>query len=212
MDDADIRSSRRCYTFGPFAADCRKRLLWRGATLVPLTPKAFEILATLIEHRGRVLDKDELLHRVWGDVAVEDATLAKHISTLRHALDERPNQHLYVVTVPGRGYEFVANVSEIDDLPAPLPTNHEPRSTNHEPRSTNHEPRSASHESQPTIDAVDPRTTNHDPQSTSHEPRSIALSARSMRGSLLALTVVLTAVTAVAAFLALDFRRGQARV
>lgn len=116
--DADLRShSRRCYTFGPFAADCRKRLLWRDGAIVPLTPKAFEILATLIEHRGRVLGKDELLQHVWGDVAVEDATLAKHISTLRHALDERPSQHLYVVTVPGRGYEFVAAIDEIADPP-----------------------------------------------------------------------------------------------
>lgn len=116
--DADIRSpSRRCYTFGPFAADCRKRLLWRGGCVVPLTPKAFEILTTLIEHRGRVLDKDELLERVWGDVAVEDATLAKHISTLRHALGERPTEHRYVVTVPGRGYEFVAGIEEIDEPP-----------------------------------------------------------------------------------------------
>src|SRR6516164_2045189 len=118
--DAEIRPhTRRCYTFGPFAADCRKRLLWRGGTVVPLTPKAFEILATLIEHRGRVVDKDELLRDVWGDVAVEDATLAKHISTLRHALDERPAQHLYVVTVPGRGYEFVAAIDEVDAPPAP---------------------------------------------------------------------------------------------
>jgi Tol biopolymer transport system component/DNA-binding winged helix-turn-helix (wHTH) protein len=118
--DADIRShSRRCYTFGPFAADCRKRLLWRDGTVVPLTPKAFEILSTLIEHRGRVVDKDELLQEVWGNVAVEDATLARHISTLRRALDERPNQHLYVVTVPGRGYEFVATIDEIAEASMP---------------------------------------------------------------------------------------------
>src|SRR5215471_300029 len=119
--DADIRShSRRCYTFGPFAADCRKRLLWRDGAVIPLTPKAFEILSTLIEHRGRVVDKDELLKCVWGDVAVEDATLARHISTLRRALDERPSQHLYVVTVPGRGYEFVATIDEVDE-PAVAP-------------------------------------------------------------------------------------------
>ena len=116
--DAEIRSfPRRCYAFGPFAADCRKRLLWRDGSVVPLTPKAFEILATLIEHRGQVVDKDELLREVWGDVAVEDATLARHISTLRHALGERPSQHTYVVTVPGKGYEFVAKVDERDEPP-----------------------------------------------------------------------------------------------
>ena len=96
-------------------ADCRKRLLWKEGAVVPLTPKAFEILAVLIDARGHVVDKDELLRRVWGDVAVEDATLARHISTLRRALDERPTQHLYVVTVPGRGYEFVANVVDAEE-------------------------------------------------------------------------------------------------
>ena len=49
---------------------------------------------------------------MWGDLAVEDATLARHISTVRRALDERPDQHTYIVTVPGRGYEFVAAVTE----------------------------------------------------------------------------------------------------
>ena len=139
--DADIRfHTRRCYTFGPFAADCRKRLLWRNGEVVPLTPKAFEVLSTLIERRGRVVDKDELLQEVWGNVAVEDATLARHISTLRRALDERPNQHLYVVTVPGRGYEFVATIDEIAEppmhaTPPPLVEHHAPHS-DAKPRST----------------------------------------------------------------------------
>src|SRR5436190_617352 len=119
-------ASRRRYQFGPFVADCRKRLLWRGGTVIPLTPKAFEILATLIEARGRVIEKDELVRRVWGDVAVEDATLARHISTLRRALDERPDQHAYIVTVPGRGYEFVAGVTDVEEVPAAAPSAVEP--------------------------------------------------------------------------------------
>src|SRR5258705_3871116 len=110
-------ASRRCYQFGPFVADCRKRLLWRENVVMPLTPKAFEILATLIETRGRVIEMDELVTRVWGHVAVEAATLARHISTLRRTLDERPEQHIYIVTVPGRGYEFVAGITELDDVP-----------------------------------------------------------------------------------------------
>jgi Tol biopolymer transport system component/DNA-binding winged helix-turn-helix (wHTH) protein len=102
-------------------ADCRKRLLWKNGAVVPLTPKAFEILTALIDARGRVVDKDELLLQVWGDVAVEDATLARHISTLRRALDERPTQHMYVVTVPGRGYEFVATIAEAEEPASPPP-------------------------------------------------------------------------------------------
>jgi Tol biopolymer transport system component/DNA-binding winged helix-turn-helix (wHTH) protein len=116
--DSSQSVGRRSYRFGLFTADCRKRLLWSGGIVVPLTPKAFEILATLIDARGRVIEKDELVSRVWGSVAVEDATLARHISTLRRALDERPDQHSYIVTVPGRGYEFVAPVTEVDPLPA----------------------------------------------------------------------------------------------
>lgn len=118
-------SGRRCYAFGPFVADCRKRLLWKDHAIVPLTPKAFEILAVLIEDRGAVVDKDELVRRVWGQVAVEDATLARHISTLRRALDEHPKQHAYVITVPGRGYEFVASIADAEEPatpPAPLAT------------------------------------------------------------------------------------------
>ena len=56
--------ARRCYAFGPFVADCRKRLLWKDGAIVALTPKAFEILAVLIEGRGGVIDKDDLLRRV----------------------------------------------------------------------------------------------------------------------------------------------------
>src|SRR5258705_5009240 len=119
-------ASRRCYQFGPFVADCRKRLLWRENVVIPLTPKAFEILATLIETRGRVIEKDELVTRVWGHVAVEDATLARHISTLRRTLDERPEQHIYIVTVPGRGYEVVAGITELDDVPGVAPTHTAP--------------------------------------------------------------------------------------
>src|SRR5258708_3183187 len=106
-------ATRGSYQFGPFVADCRKRLLWRPGTPLSLAPKAFEILATLIDVRGRLIEKDELVARVWGDVAVEDATLARHVSTLRRALEERPDQHFYIVTVPGRGYEFVAGVTEL---------------------------------------------------------------------------------------------------
>lgn len=114
MASDSLHTSRRSFQFGPFVADCRKRRLWRDGSVIPLTPKAFEILATLIEARGRVLEKDELVSRVWGDVAVEDATVARHISTLRKALDERPDQHAFIVTVPGRGYEFVAAVAELE--------------------------------------------------------------------------------------------------
>jgi Tol biopolymer transport system component/DNA-binding winged helix-turn-helix (wHTH) protein len=111
-------SQRGGYRFGPFIADFRKRLLWRDSQPVTLTPKAFEILSVLIERAGRVVEKDELVAAAWGQAVVEDATIARHISTLRRALDERPHQHAYILTVPGLGYEWVAEAIPIEDPPA----------------------------------------------------------------------------------------------
>ena len=64
----------------------------------------------LVQNPGRVLDKDELLRAVWSDSFVEEASLATNVSALRKALGERPNEHGFIVTVPGRGYRFVAEV------------------------------------------------------------------------------------------------------
>ena len=70
---------------------------------VPLAPKALETLLALIECRDRVVTKDELLQRIWGDTVVEEGGLTRNISILRKALGEKPDDHHYVVTVPGRG-------------------------------------------------------------------------------------------------------------
>ena len=106
--------SRR-YEFGSFALDPGKRLLLRDGEPVPLAPKVLEILQLLIENRGRVLTKDELLEQVWNDTMVEEGGLTRNISILRKALGERPDEHQYIVTVPGRGYQFVADVHERRD-------------------------------------------------------------------------------------------------
>ena len=92
--------------------DVDKRLLRRDAEPVPLAPKALETLLALIECRDRVVTKDELLQRIWGDTVVEEGGLTRNISILRKALGEKPDDHHYVVTVPGRGYRFVADVRE----------------------------------------------------------------------------------------------------
>ena len=104
--------SRRCYEFGPFSADPLKRLLFRNGEPVPLPPKVFETLLVLVENRHRVLTKDELLSRVWSDTIVEEGGLTKNISLLRKVLGEKPSTHRYIVTVPSRGYRFVADVRE----------------------------------------------------------------------------------------------------
>ncbi len=100
------------YEFGDFRLDADKRLLLtRDGQLVPLKPKIFETLLYLVEHNGTVLAKDELMRAVWPDTVVEENNLSQNISALRRALGEKPDQHRYIVTVPGRGFRFVAPVS-----------------------------------------------------------------------------------------------------
>src|SRR5437762_2980509 len=108
------------YEFGPFLVDAAKRVLFRAGQPVALTPKAFEILLVLVRHRGQVVEKDELLQRVWPETVVEENNLAQNVSALRKALGESPNAHQYVVTIPGRGYQFVAGVKEFRDAGAAL--------------------------------------------------------------------------------------------
>jgi len=104
------------YEFGSFRLDPERRvLLSASGEPVPLTPKNLETLLALIENRGRVLEKDELIERLWPDSVVEENNLTQNISTLRKALGERPNEQRYIKTIPGRGYRFVAEVRELTE-------------------------------------------------------------------------------------------------
>jgi DNA-binding winged helix-turn-helix (wHTH) protein/TolB-like protein/tetratricopeptide (TPR) repeat protein len=104
--------SQPFYEFGPFSLNASKRLLLRNGDPVPLAPKVLETLLALIENRERVVTKDELLKQVWGDTIVEEGGLARNVSLLRKILGEKPDDHQYIVTVPARGYRFVADVQE----------------------------------------------------------------------------------------------------
>ena len=106
-------SRARAYAFGPYLLDLKRRVLWRDRAPIPLKSRTLDVLAVLIEHRGRVLEKDELIRLVWRDSIVQENNLAQQISVVRRALDQRPDQHEYIVTSPGRGYHFVADVREI---------------------------------------------------------------------------------------------------
>ena len=109
------QATPRIYEFDAFRLDAVKRLLWREGEPVPLTSKSFETLLALVEGRGEILDKDALLSRVWPDAIVEEKNLTINISALRKALGESPQEHRYILTVPGRGYRFVAEVREVTD-------------------------------------------------------------------------------------------------
>src|SRR5262245_12021616 len=114
MNGAQREQATPFYEFGPFRVDTVKYVLTRDGEVVPLNLKAFEILLALIQHRGQVLEKNELMQQVWPDTVVEENNLARNISSLRKALDEQPHGRQYILTVPGRGYRFVASVREVN--------------------------------------------------------------------------------------------------
>src|SRR5262245_11172464 len=106
----------RGYAFGPFVVDRVKRVVRRDGQPVPLTSKAFDVLILLIDERERTVSKEEILERVWGARIVEENNLFRQVSRIRKALDERPDEHRYLVTIPNEGYGFVGDVIELDDL------------------------------------------------------------------------------------------------
>ena len=107
-----VRQATHIYEFGPFRLIPEERQLLRDNQPVQLTPKCFDLLVVLVENSGHLIGKDELLKRLWPDSFVEEANLSVNMSALRRALDEGPNEHQYVETVPRRGYRFVAGVRD----------------------------------------------------------------------------------------------------
>jgi len=98
------------YAFDDFQIDASRRLLLLRGEPVPLKPRVFDTLLYLASHQGRVLEKDELMGAIWPDTTVEENNLNQNVSTLRRALGESRGDNRYIVTVPGRGYQFVACV------------------------------------------------------------------------------------------------------
>ncbi|HEV2486661.1 MAG TPA: winged helix-turn-helix domain-containing protein [Terracidiphilus sp.] len=107
--------AKQLYEFGPFRVDPEKELLLRGEETVPLAPKTFQILLVLMRHKKSVVTKDELMKSVWPDTFVEEANLSRNIFLLRKALGESPQDHQYIVTVPGRGYRFAEEVQHVPE-------------------------------------------------------------------------------------------------
>ncbi len=99
------------YEFGDFRFDLEERsLISRHGKATTLTPRVFETLRYLVEHPGRVLDKEMLMEAVWPDCIVEENNLAQNISTLRRIFGDKPGLQRYIATVPGRGYRFLPEV------------------------------------------------------------------------------------------------------
>jgi DNA-binding winged helix-turn-helix (wHTH) protein/Flp pilus assembly protein TadD len=104
------RNLKHLYEFGPFRLDATERLLLRDGDLIPLTPKAFDLLLAMVEQPGRLLEKAALLKAVWPDSFVEENNLADNVSRLRKALGEGEQGMKFIETIPKRGYRFVAVV------------------------------------------------------------------------------------------------------
>jgi DNA-binding winged helix-turn-helix (wHTH) protein/tetratricopeptide (TPR) repeat protein len=108
-----ISNAKHFYEFGPFRLDPNHRQLLRENQPVPLQPKAFDILLALVENSERVVLKDDLMKMVWPGTFVEEANLAQNISVLRRILGEAAGENRYIVTLPGRGYQFVSHVKAL---------------------------------------------------------------------------------------------------
>lgn len=98
------------YEFGPFRLHPTKRLLLRGDAPVALTAKVFDLLLLLVESSGALLEREELMNALWPRAIVEESNLTQSIFVLRKTLGETRQDKQFIVTVPGRGYRFVASV------------------------------------------------------------------------------------------------------
>ena len=98
-------------SFNEFELDRERQRLTRNGEPIEIYAKTFELLAFLVENKGRLLTKDEILDKVWKDQFVEEANLSVQISALRRALGETADNPRLLVTVPGKGYKFIGNIS-----------------------------------------------------------------------------------------------------
>ncbi len=119
------------YEFANFRLDSSRKILLRDGLPVALTPKVFDTLEILIENAGLLLEKNELMEKIWRDRFVEESNLTSNIKMLRKALGDDAAQPRFIETVPRRGYRFIHEVTDViqeealnngaaDKFPAPL--------------------------------------------------------------------------------------------
>lgn len=97
-----------CYRFGEFTLDAHQRVLLREGKPLPLAPKVVETLLTLVQNSGRILEKHELMARLWPDTFVEESNLTYTIVQLRKTLGDDARHPRYIETIPKRGYRFIS--------------------------------------------------------------------------------------------------------
>lgn len=104
-----LRRDKNIYRFGPFQLEPSECRLLRDGMPIALSAKAFDLLVFLVQNRGHLITKDELMNVVWRGRVVEDNNLTVTISGLRKALDEEGTE-AYIQTIPKRGYRFTSHV------------------------------------------------------------------------------------------------------
>ena len=105
-------------SFQPFRLDETNQCLWRGDSRLSLTPKPFAVLRYLVEHPGRLITHDELLSAIWPDTFVQPEVLRRYILEIRRVLGDQAEKPRFVETLPKRGYQFIASVTESSDIPS----------------------------------------------------------------------------------------------
>jgi len=101
------------YRFGEFEVNPGSRSLTRNQTPVTLSRRSFDLLLYFVQNEGKILSKEELLRNIWPDAFVDENSLAKSISVLRKALDEGSSDRSFILTLPGRGYQFAPPVEMV---------------------------------------------------------------------------------------------------
>ncbi len=129
----DSQSRPTVYEFGEFRVDLltRRLMLKADGRALPVNARAFDTLHYFLEHPGELIDRSTLISAIWPRTVVEENNLSQHISALRRLLGERPEEHRFIVTVPGRGYRFVAAVHPTTpaEVPAEAPPSQPPAET-----------------------------------------------------------------------------------
>src|SRR5262245_38314453 len=109
----------RVIAFGPFRLFPGRQLLLDGEKPLRIGARALDILKVLVENPGTIVAKEELVSRVWPNIFIEEGNLRVHMTALRRALGDGQAGNRYVVTVPGRGYCFVAPVTQEETTDTP---------------------------------------------------------------------------------------------
>jgi DNA-binding winged helix-turn-helix (wHTH) protein/tetratricopeptide (TPR) repeat protein len=118
-NDEGRSSASVIYAFDGYELDPQRRTLLRDGAQVRLTARAHDVLRFLLEHHGQLATKRQILDHVWRGVVVEDSSLTQAIHELRTVLGEKPRDRRYILTVSGRGYQFVGKVRVLDPQDSP---------------------------------------------------------------------------------------------